>query len=445
MTQEITTEVKNALNAFETFKTDLAPKLGKLDAFDAEKISRMEKSIGDAMELAQKAESKAKAAEDAQKAADDLAKEFGTKYAALEGKQELLEAAFNRPAAVQADEKAQEKSIERKTSEMFRDFLRKGGEERRDFADFAQGAIKGDEAKEMAFKTMSVNSDPDGGFLVVPQLLGTIQTRIYETSPMRQLANVITISTDSVEYALDNDEAEARWAGETEPRPETATPKLGKLTIPVNEIYAQPKATQKIIDDAVVDIEAWLAEKVAQAMARKENTAFMVGSGVNQPRGLLTFNAGADINQRQIEQVNSGDAAKFTYDGLVNLQTALKEDYQGNASFLVNRKGFGSLLLIKDANGTPIFNMAYDARVGLQRSILGSPLLFASDMPEVGANALAAAYGDFKRAYLIVDRTGIRVLRDPFTDKPFVKFYTTKRVGGDVVNFEAVKLLRVAA
>ena len=272
-----------------------------------------------------------------------------------------------------------------------------------------------------------------------------IQTNVYETSPMRQLANVMTIGTNSLEYILDNDEAEANWVGETQPRPETDTPQLAMLDIVANEIYAQPKASQRFLDDAGINVEAWLADKVAQAFSRKENTAFMVGDGVNKPRGLLTYTAGTTIASQQIEQINSGGAAAFTYDGLVNLQSALKEAYQANASFLVNRKGFGSLLLLKDLNGSPIFNMAYDTRVGLQRTILGSPLYFASDMAEVGSNALAAAYGDFKRAYTIVDRTGVRVLRDPYTDKPFVKFYTTKRVGGSVVNFEAVKIQKIAS
>jgi HK97 family phage major capsid protein len=180
-----------------------------------------------------------------------------------------------------------------------------------------------------------------------------------------------------------------------------------------------------------------------EKFARMENTAFMVGDGVVQPRGILTYPDGS--TGMTVQQVITGAASAFTYDGLVNLQSALKEEYQANASFLVNRLGFGNLLLLKDGSSTPIFNMQYDMRVGLQRSILGAPLYFAADMPVVAASALAAVYGDFKAAYQIVDRTGVRVLRDPFTDKPFVKFYTTKRVGGALVNGEAIKIARVAA
>ena len=442
MELEIKQSVEGALAAFEALKTDFTDVKGKLKAvegLDQAKFAKMAEDIAKGIDLAQKAEAAATAAAD-DKAARDA------QYKAMEEKQSLLETALSRPISVSTDEKKDAaKEFRTKASEMFADFARKGGAAQRDFVDFIKGSDPADEQKALAFKAMSVNSDPDGGYLVVPELGGTIETLVRETSPMRQLANVQTISTDSLEYILDNDEAGAGWVGETEPRPETATPKLNKLTIPVNEIYAQPKATQKLIDDAAVDIEAWLARKVAEKFARMENTAFLVGDGMNKPRGLLTYAAGTNSGGQQIEQVVTGSASAVTYDGLVNLQTALKEEYQGNAAFLVNRLGFGSLLLLKDGNGTPIFNMQYDVRVGLQRSILGAPLYFATDLPAVAASALAAAYGDFKRAYQIVDRTGIRVLRDPFTDKPFVKFYTTKRVGGGVVNFEAVKILRVAS
>ena len=222
-------------------------------------------------------------------------------------------------------------------------------------------------------------------------------------------------------------------------------PTLGKLIISVNEIYAQPKATQKLIDDAAVDIEAWLARKVAQKFARMENTAFISGDGQNKPRGLLTYPAGTVPGSQQVEQIVTGSGSAITYDGLVNLQTALKEEYQGNAAFLVNRLGFGALLLIKDGNNTPIFNMQYDMRVGLQRSILGAPLYFATDMPAVATNALAAAYGDFKRAYQIVDRTGIRVLARP-VHRQAVRQVLHHEAGRRcaVMNFEAYKLLKVS-
>ena len=443
MTQELDKSVETALKAFEELKgmvtgfdkklTDMSP---KMDAFDAATFDKLQKDIAKGIEAAQKSDAAVKQLED-----DKKARELQLKT--LEEKQSLLETALNRPLAINMNEgKEQEADRLAKGTALFNEFARKGGATQRDYADFLNN---GDEAKSLALKTMSVNSDADGGYLVMPTLGGTITTLTRETSPMRQLASVETISTDSLEYMLDNDEADAGWVGETQARPETNTPKIGKLLIPVNEIYAMPKATQKLIDDAAVDIEAWLARKVSEKFSRMENTAFMVGDGMLKPRGLLTQPAGTTIGSGQVEQIVSGSASAFTYDGLVNLQSALKEEYQRNASWIVNRLGFGSLLLLKDLNGTPIFNMAYDQRVGLQRGILGAPLYFASDMPVVGSNALAAVYGDIKRAYQIVDRTGIRVLRDPFTDKPFVKFYTTKRVGGAPVNFEAYKILKISS
>lgn len=436
-------EIKDAVavyekgaRAFEEYKTSIAPALEKAGAFDPATFDKIQKDIAAAVAISQKAEAAAQALDDEKKAIE-------AKFEAFEKEHKLLEAALNRPISVSpAEQKSEAEVFRTKSHKVFSEFVRRGGNPERGFIEFLE---KGGEPKAEALKAMSVNSDPDGGYLVVPSLGGTIETYVRETSPMRQLASVETISSDALEYILDNDEADAGWVTETQPRPETGTPKLGKLLIPVHEIYAQPKATQKLIDDAAIDVEAWLGRKVAQKFTRMENTAFMIGDGIGKPRGLLAQPAGTDPALGQVEQVVSGSASAFAYDGLVNLQTALKEEYQKNASWLVNRLGFGALLLIKDLNGTPIFNMAYDTRVGLQRDILGAPLYFASDMPAVAAGAIAAAYGDFKRAYQIVDRIGIRVLRDPFTDKPFVKFYTTKRVGGAPVNFEAFKLLKVSA
>ena len=447
MEVELQKSVEGALLAFEALKTDFTDIKGKMknvEGFDHAKFAKMAEDIAKGIDVAQKAEGAVKALDDAKKAQDTALAEIKEQNKLLEEKQALIETALSRPISVTTDDaKSKNADLMAKSTELFNEFARKGAVKGEDYTDYLVRTQKADdEARTLALKTMSVNSDPDGGYLVIPTLGGTITTLVRETSPMRQLASVQTIGSDSLEYMLDNDEAGAGWVGETQARPETSTPKFNKLVIPVNEIYAQPKATQKLIDDAVVDIEAWLAEKVAQKFARMENTAFMVGDGVVQPRGILTYPNGT--SGITVEQIVTGSASAFAYDGLVNLQSALKEEYQGNASWLVNRLGFGNLLLLKDLNGTPIFNMQYDMRIGLQRSILGAPLYFATDMPTVATNALAAIYGDFKRAYQIVDRTGIRILRDPFTDKPFVKFYTTKRVGGALVNGEAIKIAKIS-
>ncbi|MBN9265966.1 MAG: phage major capsid protein, partial [Hyphomicrobium sp.] len=293
-------------------------------------------------------------------------------------------------------------------------------------------------------KALSVGSDPNGGYLVMPELGGIIQNRVFESSPIRMLATVTPIGSDALELLQDNDEADCGWVSEGGSRGETSTPTLGKLNFPAEEMYAKPKVTQKLLEDASIDVEAWLMQKVADKFARKEATAFVSGTGTGQPRGLLSYTAGTTITSGQIEQVNSGSATTFTYDGLVDLQNALKEAYQPNAVFLIRRVSNTHLMKIKDGEGHPIFNMAFDRNVGLQPTVMGKPVYFAADVPAVTGAALAMIYGDIREAYQIVDRRGISILRDPYSSKPFVEFYTTKRVGGGVKNFEAVKIGKIA-
>ncbi len=302
---------------------------------------------------------------------------------------------------------------------------------------------KGDEAglARIERKALSVETDPEGGYLVTGQMAERIVSSVFETSPMRRVAAVESISTDSLEMLIDKNEAGAGWVAESEARAETISPDLAKVVIPVHEIYAEPRATQKLIDDASIDVEAWLADKVAEKFARMEATAFVGGSGVGQPRGFLSYPAGAAWGQ--IEQVNSGGAGAVTADGAIDLQHALKEGYGANAVWLANRLAVRDLRKLKDVDGQYLWQPGLQA--GSQDTLLGRPIHVASDMPAPAANSLSVAYGDFARGYQIVDRIGVRVLRDPFTAKPYVKFYTTKRVGGDVVNFEAIKLQKLAA
>ncbi|WP_020469715.1 phage major capsid protein [Zavarzinella formosa] len=442
MTAELTKSVETALSAFNEYKgmvegfdkklKDISP---KLDAFDQTKLDKLEKAMGDAVEATQKADARVKALETEQKAKEEA---FEAALKAGDVKLQALEIAFNRaPAAGATDEKGREAALRKKA---FNDFARMRSENREGFTEYLEK--RGEDNAEI--KALSVNSDSSGGYLTMPEMGGIIQTRVFETSPMRQLATVTNIGGDTYEVILDNDEASSGWVGETAPRPNTTTPTVGKLTIYCNEMYANPKATQKILDDAGIDIEAWLAQKVADKFARDEATAFVTGNGVNKPKGLLSYDAGTTITSQQIEQIVTGSATTFTYDGLVDLQNALKEPYQSNASFLIQRATNRHLMKIKDGEGQPVFNMAFDKNVGLQSTLMTRPYYFAADMPAVTTNALAMAYGDIRTAYQIVDRMGIRVLRDPYTDKPNVAFYTTKRVGGGVVNFEAVKLSKVS-
>ena len=287
-------------------------------------------------------------------------------------------------------------------------------------------------------KALSVGSDPDGGYLVLPEMASEIVKKVYESSPMRQLASVATISSDQLEIIEDLDEVDASWVGETAARSETDTAQLKKIVIAVHELYAKPKATQKLLDDAMLNVEAWLAEKVADKFARSEATAFISGDGVGKPRGILSYAAGTSF--QQIEQIVSGSASAITADGLISLSYALKAAYKTGAAFMLKRATVAAVRKLKDSQNQYLWQPSL--QLGQPDMLLGFPMYEADDMQAEGANNLPIAFGNFKAGYQIVDRFGIRVLRDPFSSKPNVEFYTTKRVGGDVKNFEAIKLLK---
>lgn len=292
----------------------------------------------------------------------------------------------------------------------------------------------------IATKALSVGTDADGGYLVTSAMSENIVKIITEISPMRELASVETISSDSLDVIEDTQLPGASWVAETASRSDTTTHQVGKNSIDTYEMYAQPKATQKLIDDASIDIEAWLAEKVAEKFAALEATAFISGDGSGKPKGILAYTAGTAFGE--IEQIQSGTDAVVTADSLIKLYYALKDEYAKNATFLMNRSVIQSVRLLKEAT-TNQYLWQPGLVAGTPDTLLGVPVKAAADMPVAANNSLSVAVGDFRRGYKIVDRVGIRMLRDPFTDKPYVKFYTTKRVGGEVVNSEAIKLLKL--
>lgn len=341
-------------------------------------------------------------------------------------------------AALQAggvnDNKSGLSDTEKKQRDLFEGFMRKGLNEQE---------LKTLMADEI--KAMGAYSSADGG-ITIPKVMGAkIIQRIYETSPVRTVASIQNIGSDSIEFFIDDDEAATGWVSETGTRSETDTPEIGKKTIAVHELYAKPKATQRIIDDSIFNIEAWIAEKVSDKIARTENTAFINGSGVGQPRGLLTYTAGSSTYSRTaIEQVNMGAAAALTGNGLIDVQNSLKTPYRTRASWMMNRSTYGSLLKLMYTDNK--FDALTPSGInGSPYLLLGQPIALADDMPVVAANALAILYGDFSTAYQIIDRQGINLLRDPYSEKPFIQFYFTKRVGADVLNTEAVKIGKVAA
>lgn len=302
-------------------------------------------------------------------------------------------------------------------------------------------------------KSLSVNTDPDGGYTVTPAMSSTISKRFFETSPIRSIASIETISTDSLDFIIDDNEATSGgWTGEETAPTETNTPQIGKGNIPVHEQFAMPYATQKLLDDSSIDMESWLADAVADILGRTENTAFVAGNGVAKPRGFIDYDAWTTnttssqlgvYERNKLETINSGTAGAVTADSLILMQNSLfGDEYQANAQWVMNRHTFGGILQLK--NGNSEYRQIADFSQDGAMTILGRPVTIAKDMPIAASASISVAYGDFKRGYKIVDRLGIRVQRDPFTSKPFIKFYTTKRVGGMVTEFQAIKLLKLS-
>lgn len=300
-------------------------------------------------------------------------------------------------------------------------------------------------------KALSAGSDPDGGYLLPTPTVGRMVKKVYEQSTMRQIANVLTISTDALEGIVDNDEADAGWVSEMGTRNDTDTPQVGKYRIEAHEMYAQPKVTQKLIDDAATDVEAWLADKVADKFARVEGNAFWNGNGVGQPRGLAAYTTAATGDGSRawgtFEHIKTGaDGAFHTTkaDPLQDLLGAFKDQYLQGASFVMRREVRTLIRKMKEATSDR-YLWEPSLQAGQPDRLLGYPVRIDQFMPSLTTGSLSLAFGDFREAYTIVDRIGVRTLRDPYTAKPYIRFYSTKRTGAGAVNTEAVKFLKFSA
>jgi len=303
-----------------------------------------------------------------------------------------------------------------------------------------------------SIKALQAGVDSDGGYLLPPSTVGSVITKVNESSPIRQLASVQMISTEALEGLYDREDASCGWIGETTAPTETNTPTLGKYRVEAFEMYAQPHATQKLLDDAAVDVEAWLAAKVADKFARTEAAAFCVGTGVGQPRGFATYTTAATADATRawgsLEHINSGAngafAASSPADVLFDLIGAFKPAYLAGAVWATRREVITAVRKLKEATTN-----AYMWQPGLQAGqpdrLLGYPIAICADMAALATASLSLALANFRAGYQIVDRTGIRVLRDPYTSKPYVKFYATRRTGGAVLDFEAIKFIRFSA
>jgi HK97 family phage major capsid protein len=293
---------------------------------------------------------------------------------------------------------------------------------------------------------ITTDSDPDGGFLVPEFLDSQIGRVAEEVSAMRRLSSIMTIGTDTYKKLVGVGGAGSGWVGERASRKETDTPTLVEIAINTKEIYANPAITQKSLDDASIDVAAWLAGEVAIEFSEQENAGFITGNGVERPKGILAYEtvANASYAWGKLGFIASGASGAFTNpDKLIDLQHGLKSAYRNGASFLMNDLTLAHVRKFKDGEGNYLWKPGLE--LGAPSTLLGKPVEIDDNMPDIDTNKFPIAFGNFARGYLVIDRTGVRVLRDPYTNKPYVHFYTTKRVGGGVVNYEAIKLLKVAA
>lgn len=304
-----------------------------------------------------------------------------------------------------------------------------------------------DGLRELEQKALAIGVDADGGFAVPEELDRNIIELEHDMSPMRQVCNQITISTSDYKRLVNLGGAASGWVGETDARPATGTPTLAQIVATMGEIYANPQATQQSLDDMFFDAEAWLTSEVAREFSEKENLAFLSGDGSNKPKGILanTLATTDDATRAfgELQKIHSGSAGDFAADDLLSIIYKLKKAYRNGAQWMFAGTTLHKVRTFKDSNGNYLWTPGLQA--GEASSLLGYGIAENEDMPVVAADANAVMFGNFQRAYTIVDRIGTRVLRDPYTNKPNVGFYTTKRVGGMLTDSNAVKVLTLSA
>lgn len=322
-------------------------------------------------------------------------------------------------------------------NEAFDTFLRKGATE----------------LTELERRALSVGNDVNGGYVVSPDATGRIVARVYETSPIRLYAAQQSISTDALEGAVDLDEASFGWVSELGSRTESNTPAVPKpWRIPAHEAYSEPRISQKMVEDAAIDIVAWLAKKVADKFGRGYNAAFVTGDGVGKPRGFASYTTAATADSSRswgvFEHVATANNGAFGADplaitNLVSLIHATKDHIAAKGAFYMNRTTLGYLRTKTDASSAGKFIFIPSFQAGMPDQLMGYPVRRLQEMATYSTtDALAIAFGDMEECYQIVDRLGLTTMVDPYTAKPWVKYYTRGRVGGDVLNFEALKFIK---
>lgn len=314
--------------------------------------------------------------------------------------------------------------------------------------DFVAKYLRRGDHAGVELKSFSGASGPEGGFAVPQEIDALIGRTLKDISPIRSIATVVQTGSAGYRKLVTNGGTPSGWVSETAGRPETDTPNFNEIAPPSGELYANPAASQAMLDDAAFDVEAWLADEIAREFAQAEGAAFVGGSGVNQPRGFLNAPATDELDDVRafgsLQYVPSGAAGDFAgsdgEDALVDLVHALKPAYRQGASFVMNSATLAQIRKFKTADGAFLWQASLAS--GQPDMLLGYPVVEAEDMPDVAADSLSVAFGNFRAGYLITERSATSILRDPFTNKPFVHFYATKRVGGQVMNSEAIKLMR---
>lgn len=316
---------------------------------------------------------------------------------------------------------------------------------------FLRFARKGDDAglREAERKAMTVGSDPDGGYFVPPTVEAALDSVLRKNSALMGLARNVTVGSATYKKRVRTSGAAYGWVGESDAPSETGTPGYSMLEFPVGKIYAEPQISQDLLEDAEIDIEAELRSELEMDLAEGIGAALITGNGVNKPRGLFSYTAVANASYAwgKVGYIASGGAGAFAAsnpsDALIDLVHALKAGYRNGSGWIMNDLTLAAIRKFKDSTGQYLWQPSLQA--GVPSLLAGYPVATDDNVADIAANSLSIAFGNFQRAYVVVNRRGIAVLRDPYTAKPFVKFYTTKRIGGGIQNYEAVKYMKFAA
>ena len=312
---------------------------------------------------------------------------------------------------------------------------------------FVDGYLR--HGRETEMKSISGAVPADGGYAVPREIDALISARLKAISPIRAIAQVVQIGSAGYRKLITTGGTASGWVSETAVRPETATPTFAEIVPPSGSLYANPAASQSMLDDAAFDLETWLADEISMEFARAEGAAFINGTGTNQPKGFITApTAATKDNVRAfgtLQHIVSGNATGFDATPelkLLDLVHSLKAGHRQGASFVMNSATLAQVRKLKAADGSFLWQPGL--MEGQPNRLLGYPVVEAEDMPDIAANTLPIAFGNFRAGYLIAERSATSILRDPFTNKPFVHFYATKRIGGQVLDSDAIKLLRIS-